>query len=339
MEEVHCTICGEFEGKVLFEGRDEFYGLPGQFKVICCARCDLGYISPRPSFNDVLQYYPPDYYSFLPQNGLPSAASNSNLWQKAFLTQQGYPSVIRINPWIGMTLWIYRAVRGERLGVAFRPIPRWQPGGRLLDVGCGSGFYLSEMKKLGWEVHGVEVSPKACAAVQSLYGTPTFCGSLDEAPFSEGSFDVITFWDVLEHLPNPRETLQRAYKLLRPNGYLLVIVPNRRSFYTYLFGRAYVHWELPRHLYHFSRKSLVLLAKKVGFKSAQVRTFSIGGDTFILSWGIRRDLRQGWARLPTDFWEGKTSWLRLLSWTLKPFHALIDWWGLGIHLKLEARKL
>ncbi len=338
LEEVPCLICGESEADELLLGQDEFYGIPGQFRVMCCPRCDLGYISPRPHFEEILQYYPSDYYSFAPSDGLPSVASQANHWQKTYLAHRGYPTHIRLKAWTSVELWMYRVFRGEKLGVAFRPIPRWQAGGRLLDVGCGAGFYLSELKKLGWDVYGVEISPQACAAAESSYGVPTFCGSLETAPFPPASFDVITLWEALEHLPNPQETLERAYQLLRPNGYILGSVPNRHSVYTDLFGPAYYAWELPRHLYHFSRKSFVLLAQKVGFRSVRIRTFTVGASILILSLGIRKNRRLGQRGLPTNFWDGKTLWLRLLSWMLKPGHALVDRMGLGIHIEFEAKK-
>jgi SAM-dependent methyltransferase len=137
-------------------------------------------------------------------------------------------------------------------------------GRRLLDVGCGNGTFLLKAKDHGWQVQGTEMNPDLARRV----GLDVY-GSLDEAA-AIGPFDCITAWHVLEHFPDPLAELQTIGKLLAPGGSLILAVPDAEGTQARLWGRKWFHLDVPRHLHHFSKRSLDLHLAKTGFAIERV---------------------------------------------------------------------
>jgi SAM-dependent methyltransferase len=121
---------------------------------------------------------------------------------------------------------------------------------RLLDFGCGDGSYLLAARKEGWSCFGVE---RCCPT--GLPGDVTVVGSLDELPDQPG-FDCVTLWHVLEHLDDPVGVLSQLRTRLNPGGLALAAVPNFGSWQAQFTGASWLHLDIPRHLYHFTRRSL-----------------------------------------------------------------------------------
>jgi SAM-dependent methyltransferase len=132
---------------------------------------------------------------------------------------------------------------------------------KLLDIGCGEGTFLSAARQAGHEVAGTELEP-AAARAQDL----RVAGSLSELAHEVATYDCITFWHSLEHMPNPVESLQQAVSLLKPGGILLVAVPDAGGWQARVFGDAWLHLDIPRHLYHFNKTSLERLLQGAGLK-------------------------------------------------------------------------
>jgi len=163
--------------------------------------------------------------------------------------------------------------RGRRRSCrrSLRLLERHTPGrrGRLLDVGCSAGFFLSEAAGAGWSVFGLEPSAWKAVQARSLLG-PGRRGrvqeaTLEKAPFAGNAFDAVVMWDVLEHVADPGLALAQAARLLRPGGILALNVPDVRSPVARLLGRR---WPLllPEHLFYFSRRSLRRLLGGSGFE-------------------------------------------------------------------------
>lgn len=145
------------------------------------------------------------------------------------------------------------------------------PPGKLLDVGTATGKFLLSAKARGWDVAGTEIS-EAAAQRGREQGLMIQTGALPDTSFLPESFDVITLWDVFEHLPNPHDALGRFLTLLKPNGLLLLNLPDAGSVYARLSGRF---WQLilpPEHIYLYNKKNLELLLKQYGFSVLQVTT-------------------------------------------------------------------
>ena len=139
--------------------------------------------------------------------------------------------------------------------------------GRILDVGCASGFFLREARNAGWSVAGVEPSEVLYShAVATLRADAEIhCSILEQANFAPESFDAVTLWDVLEHVPEPVEFMKTCAALLKPGGKLFLNVPDLDSREARLLGKR---WPLllAEHLNYFNRPSLRVCGEKAGLK-------------------------------------------------------------------------
>ncbi len=133
-------------------------------------------------------------------------------------------------------------------------------GKDILDVGCGTGEFLLTCKNDNWNLAGVEPNTNAkCLAEQKLNKNSTFKIVDDIDKIELQQFDVITLWHVLEHIPNLDEYISKLKLLLKPNGVLIVAVPNYKSFDALYYKKYWAAFDVPRHLWHFSKKSIQLL--------------------------------------------------------------------------------
>lgn len=150
------------------------------------------------------------------------------------------------------------------------------PKGSLLDVGCGLGTFLGVARDTGWQVQGIDVSPFAAKTVTEKMGINVFNGSLVDVPWPNGSFDVITFWDSIEHVDNPKQYLEKAYALLKPHGRLLIATDNfdclgcdlAKLSYAVTGGRltyAIKRFYIPYNATYFTEKQFRELLMSCGF--------------------------------------------------------------------------
>jgi len=145
--------------------------------------------------------------------------------------------------------------------------------GRLLDVGCGAGFFLKLAEDIGYTAEGVELSQYAAKYARSRLGLHIFQGELGDACFAPRSFDIITLWHILEHVRDPRNFLTQVEALLKEDGLLAMEVPNIGSTVARMAG---AHWELmapKEHFYYFDAKTLKQYLEESGFKVIRMQTF------------------------------------------------------------------
>jgi len=141
----------------------------------------------------------------------------------------------------------------------------WRGGGRLLDIGCGSGTYLTRMRTMGWDASGVEPNDDACQSAIAA-GHKVFCGQLLDAAWPSDYFDAISLWDTLEHIHNPEQVLEECHRILKTDGILAVNVPNFGSIYARIFRDKWLMFTAPIHYYHYTPSTLELLLSKCGFR-------------------------------------------------------------------------
>lgn len=289
MEEIDCNLCGSSERNVVYHYKEDRFGLGGDFKLVKCRGCGLIYLNPRPTRAEILEYYPSTYEPY----NLAESKKVSALAQ-----------------------WVQRYGLHRRC----RAVAKWKKSGRLLDLGAATGSFLDVMRHYGdWELYGVELNDVAAEWARDRLGLKMFTGELAQASYPHNFFDVVTLWDVLEHLHDPRATLIEIGRILKPKGLLVLQVPNLDSLEARFFGRFWVGWDPPRHLYIFSLQILESLLEKIGFEVKGIGYLSSGYHSFVMSleWWL-----DGNPEKCSDFLKrvSRSSIVRLLSF---PFFSLV----------------
>jgi len=235
-----CPVCGNRLSTPLF-------GMPASpFQLVQCDSCGAGALHPRPQPEEIAAFYPASYY------GTAGA--------------KFVPVIERAVRWIGRhrARWLLRGLPANS---------------RVLDVGCGRGVLLQSLAEAGCEAHGFELNRAAAAGLNGDIRLRTGI-HLSAADYPADHFDLVVLWHVLEHLPQPRETLFEIRRILKPHGRLALAVPNFSSLQARLFGPAWFHLDLPRHLYHFPRNALHRLLSACGFLPELERHLSLRQNPF-----------------------------------------------------------
>lgn len=178
---------------------------------------------------------------------------------------------------------LYQAVKKHTLKKKLELINSFKTENKnILDVGCGTGDFLLVCKNNGWNVTGVEPSTNAKILIDSKFNkdeNSKFYSNLLE--INSVKYDVITLWHVLEHVPNLSEYISKLKSLLTPNGVLVIAVPNYKSFDANYYKQFWAAYDVPRHLWHFSKKAIQLLFSKE--EMSVVKLIPMKFDSFYVS--------------------------------------------------------
>jgi SAM-dependent methyltransferase len=230
------AACGHAPGTLvrLFDADDAATG--DRFAIARCATCKLAQTVPAPSATELDRYYPRGYHS----------------------TTKRYRG--------GMDR-VLSLVHRSRI----RAIERLLGGaGSVLDVGCGPGVLLNQMRARGWRVRGTERSPAAAQQARDVFHLDVRAQGVDDLVAEGATFDAVVLWHVAEHLHTPLEIIRGIARLLRPGGILLIAVPNFASPEARLGRARWFHLDVPRHLVHFTPSTLDAMLVKAGFEKAKV---------------------------------------------------------------------
>lgn len=249
-----CKCCSGTEFIYLFPGKDRLHGLPGEFKVEECKYCGVIATHPQLSLKEIENYYPEDYISY------PPAIEDEHSWFKKIDRQFGVEKRCR-------------AVI-KQSGKA---------SGKVLDIGCATGVFLNGMKEHGWECYGIEPSDFASEYAINRFDLNVFHGYLEDGLFEDDFFDVITLWDVFEHLFEPVETLHIIAKILKPGGLLVITTPNANSWERKIFREHWAGWDVPRHYHVFSPNTLQALLNPMGLRAFKIKSFTGMQGSLVIS--------------------------------------------------------
>jgi SAM-dependent methyltransferase len=276
--------------------RDRLFGAEGRWRLAKCpnAACGLVWLDPLPSAEDLHSAYA-SYYTHTEERQPTKAGlvKRAYRWAKwGYLTRRfGYtnepPSVL--HAWMARLFAILPLVRAQAEDEELRQL-RAVPGGKLLDVGCGSGIWLASMRERGWVVAGVDFDAVAVSA-GTRQGLSLAAGSLEAQRYPDAAFDAVTLNHVIEHLPDPVATLTECRRVLKPGGQFILYTPNVQSLGHRLFGQHWRGLEPPRHLYLFSPESIRVALEKAGFAQTTIRTINssyIWRQSLALSIGANR---------------------------------------------------
>lgn len=216
--------------------------LTDEYWVHVCQECGAGITFPRPAPETLAGYY------------------QSGVYQKS-----GARAFWLIDP-------LLMAIHDQRL----REIRRLRcPPGTLLDMGCGKGRFVARAAHHGWNAQGVDSSPGQVAAARARYSVEVFEGELQQAGFADNTFDLVTAWHVLEHIPDPHALIAEVQRVLRPGGLFVCEVPNFASWQVRLGRSNWFHLDVPRHLIHFTPTALEYLLSRHNLRVVSLRTFSL----------------------------------------------------------------
>jgi 2-polyprenyl-3-methyl-5-hydroxy-6-metoxy-1,4-benzoquinol methylase len=228
-----CSICGDTQVRERYAARDRLGNSNDDFVIAQCEGCSVLRTLPELNDEQLAAYYPQDYWG----SDEPSAewikssqAEKTNFLRECSLT-----------------------------------------GGRILDIGCGSGLFLRALDGSHWDCHGVEPGPAAAEAARRALGRDrVHAGSLLDAAYKTATFDLVTLWSALEHTNDPGGQLQEARRILKPEGTLIVQVPNAGSYQCALFGGHWFALDAPRHRYHFTEATLRRVLNATGFEPVHI---------------------------------------------------------------------
>jgi 2-polyprenyl-3-methyl-5-hydroxy-6-metoxy-1,4-benzoquinol methylase len=161
--------------------------------------------------------------------------------------------------------------RIETFAESLAHVEKYRRSGHLLDVGCHVGTFLTLAQDAGFDVAGVEPSRWCSEIANSRIDGKVHCGAIEDAPLPEGGYDVITLWDVIEHLPDPALDIRAIYSALRPGGIFAVSTMDVESLFAKTFGKRWP-WYMQMHLVYFSRQTLPEMLRREGFQICEVST-------------------------------------------------------------------
>lgn len=247
-----CNLCGSPYYKVVYSFKGSSIGIEHQpvykiteddsgslpLRIVSCLKCGLVYVNPQQEKQKICESY---------QN----------------MVDQGY---------IGEE-------QGRRISarIILKKVTKYKRNGKILDIGCATGFLLDEAKKLGWQVYGVELSKWATGFAKEKYNLDIFEGILKDAGFRHNFFDAVVMIDSIEHLADPKKTLEDVRRILKPGGIICISTPNIESFLSKILSAKW--WGIKHsHLYYFSNKTLTNMLDATGFKvlkcTSHARVFS-----------------------------------------------------------------
>jgi len=230
-----CPVCGHNELSAFLKVQDHSISKQ-DFQLVSCSECSFTLTQNPPSESEIGPFYSSEDY-------ISHSDTNKGLVNK-----------------------LYHQVRSYMLGRKKALVNKHIKGKRLLDVGSGTGYFLNHMKEAGYETKGIEVSEEATKIALEKFG-------LDISPPSEllqkklkGGYDAITLWHVLEHLYDLNTYMETFHELLNDTGALIIAVPNKNSPDAAKYKDFWAAYDVPRHLWHFTPKTMEKLAKKHGFE-------------------------------------------------------------------------
>jgi SAM-dependent methyltransferase len=201
----------------------------------------------------------------------------------------------------GLINRLYKAVRKYTLGKKKRLLEKTtgKNNGRLLDLGAGTGAFVSTMQRAGWSVTGLEPDTQARQTARDVFQIDL--QDISDFHLLTGHFDAITMWHVLEHVHDLNGYMKRLAKLLAPGGRLFIAVPNYTAYDAKVYGDSWAAWDVPRHLYHFSPGSMARLVEKHGMRIT--RQLPMWFDSFYVSM-LSSKYRSGKTKLVPAIWNG-----------------------------------
>lgn len=227
----HCRLCGSTKYSLLFS-KDEY-------AVARCAVCGIVFLDFAADDLFFTQYYSQDFFNDVGnKNAYCDYEKEAKSLNKSFL---------------------------KRIEI----IQKYQPVGNLLDIGCATGAFM-ETASAHWQVSGVDVSRYATDEARKK-GLTVFAGEVQESPYIDQKFDIVTMWDTIEHVAHPAETMTRVSKLIKPGGIVCLTTGDVGSVFSRLCDKFWHLYNIPQHLSYFDKNTITKLLNDAGFAVKEIR--------------------------------------------------------------------
>lgn len=244
-----CPICGHKESMHFLMCID-YTVSKKNFDIVSCKSCGFYFTNPRPEAKDIGRYYQSEDY-------ISHSNSKKGLFNK-----------------------LYQMVRNYTIAQKLSLINKHVSRGTILDIGCGTGEFLNYCKQKNWETFGIEPGLEARNFAEKNYKLTV--GTEEQIKeIADNSKDVITMWHVLEHVHQLNDRVMELKRIIKPNGVVIIAVPNCSSYDAIYYKEHWAAYDLPRHLYHFTPKNIIELFQKHGFKNIEIHPMKF--DSFYVS--------------------------------------------------------
>ncbi len=306
LKNLPCNNCEGNSGSVIVRGNDLLEDLPGTFQFMICDRCGVLRQEPRLDWVDLKVYYQPGYVCHSPQ------------FSKTKKTLK------ELNRALGPK---------KRVDL----VQKYKKGGKWLDVGCGSGLIIQAAKDRGyWTLSGIEPVIEMAEYTSTHLNIPVFTGTFEEFPVQESEYEIVSMWDVIEHLFEPFNAINKVTKILKPGGVFVFTTTNLSSLDRKIFKETWLGYDLPRHLYLFPDSLLRQVLYDQGLEVIDRFCFTGSHGVLYLNlayWNKRH-------RSPFVKWllAKGPSWFPFRLLTFLPLR-LVDWLKLGTNITYVARKV
>lgn len=245
-----CPWCGSDKAQINLWLKDDFLSKE-DFHICECLNCGLLYTMPRPSKEKIGEYYKSEEYYSHQEN------------KKGFIPR------------------LYENVKKVNLKHKYELATKGLTTGKLLDIGCGVGDFLHTAEAHGWQCTGVEPSEEA-KAIARQRTQAKLMSSEDQEQLPDASFDVITMWHVLEHVDDLRWQVTQLQRLIKPNGRIVIALPNYKSYDGQFYKEHWAAYDVPRHLSHFNRTTIAKILKTNDLKL--IKTDKLKWDAYYISY-------------------------------------------------------
>jgi 2-polyprenyl-3-methyl-5-hydroxy-6-metoxy-1,4-benzoquinol methylase len=227
------------------------------FSVVRCHRCGLVMVNPQPTFGEIAKYYSNEYFTKRTDRGYDNYYSEK--------IQKEISRVFQMN-------------------LSDLHFFEWEAGlpssKSTMDIGCAAGYFVNFMKNRGWAATGIEIAQGPVEFARNVLSLDVIQSDfLQWDTESKTKFDLITLWASLEHLHQPKETLQKIYKHLKPGGGRLILSTCRYGILAILQGKSWRFMNVPEHLFYYSLSGIIQQCKEIGFQKISHITYGSGMTT------------------------------------------------------------
>jgi ubiquinone/menaquinone biosynthesis C-methylase UbiE len=268
----NCPVCNSTQFKPFLSCIDNTVSRE-TFQIIECVSCSFKFTNPRPEEKDLGKYYKSEEY-----------VSHSNS-KKGFINST------------------YQSVRKYTLLKKLQLISKFYKTGNILDIGCGTGEFLNTCKNAKWQTLGIEPDEDARKMAIQNYGLDVR-NEEELKNLMDASFDIITMWHVLEHVPKLNERIEELKRLIKPKGVIIIAVPNCNSLDAKIYRQNWAAYDVPRHLYHFTPNDIETVFKNHGMKVFRILPMIF--DSFYVSM-LSEKIKTGKTNIIRSTWNGLRS--------------------------------